>query len=45
MPAGATDETDGAPYCLDCADELLQRWAAIELTPALRETLPPLWES
>lgn len=33
---------DGLPLCIDGADELLERIAAVELAPALRELLPPL---
>lgn len=36
---------DGEPYCLDCADELLERFVAVSLRPDLREQLPQLWES
>lgn len=36
---------DGQPLCLDHADELLQRVAAIAEVPRLRSLLPPLWES
>jgi hypothetical protein len=33
---------DGEPYCIDCADEWLDRMQAIEIYPALRESLPQL---
>lgn len=36
---------DGEPYCIDCGDLVLDRFVAISLNPALRESLPPLWES
>lgn len=35
---------DGEPLCIGCADELVERVAAISIYPAMRETLPPLWE-
>lgn len=42
-PSGVA--VDGEPYCLACADELLERFVAVSLTPELREQLPQLWES
>lgn len=33
---------DGVPYCIECADAWLDRIAAIELRPAIRELLPAL---
>ena len=35
---------DGEPMCCDCADLWLERQVAIEIYPAMRELLPPLWE-
>ena len=36
-------DIDGQPFCLACADELLQRFIAVSWTPQLREQLPELW--
>lgn len=35
---------DGVPYCLDCADLVLDRLVAVQLTPRLRELMPPVFE-
>ncbi len=32
---------DGYPYCLDCADRIADRRAAVEINPALAAKLPP----
>jgi hypothetical protein len=34
---------EGLPVCSGCADELLERWVAIDLDPRLRWRLPTLW--
>jgi hypothetical protein len=36
------DELDGAPYCFDHFELMLERWQAIELAPNLRATLPEI---
>lgn len=33
---------DGYCYCLECADRLLERIAACEMSPGLQELLTPL---
>lgn len=33
---------DGMPLCIDCADELIDRQAAISLMPEMRTLLPGL---
>ena len=41
-PAACTIEDE--PFCIECADELVDRLYAIAANPSLREELPPLWE-
>lgn len=33
---------DRVPYCIECADALVERAEAIEIAPRLRELLPAL---
>lgn len=42
--APAEADWDGEPYCLACADLVLERLAAVDRVPALRDLLPPLFE-
>lgn len=37
-------EADGTPYCIACADLILERWLLICAHPELRDTLAPLFE-
>lgn len=39
-PSPASCVLDRQILCLDCADDLLERMAALELEPRLRELLP-----
>lgn len=32
------------PYCIDCADLLIERQVAISLDPSMRYKLPNLWD-
>lgn len=43
--ASSDVEIDDVPYCLDCADQLLDRFCAVSLRPELREMLPELWRA
>lgn len=36
------DEHDGAPYCFDHFELMVERWQAIALAPSLRATLPEI---
>lgn len=36
---------DGVPCCIPCADDVIERWIAVTMLPAIAQSLPPLFNA